>query len=69
MAKQKNTAESIPAPKSYNVLAGFNYGCTAEDEWGTRVEAGLLTVTLPQDVFDDLRAQGVIVEAQEGKLG
>ena len=68
MAK-KQTAENIPAPKSYIVLAGFNYGCTAEDEWGTRVEAGPLTVTLPQNVFDDLFAQGVIVEGQEVQLG
>ena len=51
------------APKGHVVVTGFNFGCTPEDQEGTRVEPGPLTVELPANVFKDLLAVGVIVEA------
>lgn len=51
--------------KRYAVTTGFNFGCTADDSEGTRVEIGPLTEELPEKVFKSLLAQGVIVEVKE----
>lgn len=52
-------------PVAYNVIAGFNFDCKTPEDEGTRVEPGLLTITLPPKVLTDLLAQGVIVEVTD----
>jgi hypothetical protein len=52
-------------PVSYTITAGFNFGCTDEDGDGTRVEPGMLTITLPPKVLADEITAGTIVEVKD----
>lgn len=64
----KATGRLRPKAKAsgqYEVVNGFNFGCTADDMTGTRVEPGALTVALPPEVLADLIEAKAIVEVKE----
>jgi hypothetical protein len=61
----KNAIAANVAPKRYVVTTGFNFGCTAQNPEGTRVEPGPLTAELPEKVFTKMFNRGAIVVAQE----
>lgn len=64
-ATGKLRPKPLKANARYEVKAGFNFGCTPDNDEGTRVEPGELTVKLPPAVLDQLVDMGAIVEVTE----
>lgn len=63
-AKLGKSVKPVLKRAQYVVVTGFNFGCTSENDQGTRVEPGPLMISLPPNVLDEVVAMGAVVEVK-----